>query len=116
MSSVYNNSLSTTFFDPEGEPVSAPEPEPTPEPPKRRGRPPGSKNKPKNKPKRNIKWFNVWRVAFWASVGVLSVVALYLGVEDTIGRGIANIVLAVVTPPVALLLDRDWRRMRGTSA
>lgn len=92
-----------------------PEPEPTPEPPKRRGRPPGTKNTPKAaaKPKRSIPWFAIWRAVFWAVAAAVSLVALYRGVEGWLGSSAAYIALAVSLPPVAFLLDRDWKKMRS---
>lgn len=112
MSMQRPSSLSVTYYDPEAEPV--PEPEPTPEPPKRRGRPPGSKSKPKEpiKVKRNIPWFNIWRAVFWAVAALVSLVALFRGVEGWLGTSAAYVALAVSLPPVAYLLDRDWKKMR----
>lgn len=112
MSILGKSSLSTTFYDPEAEPV--PEPEPTPEPPKRRGRPPGTKNKPKDpvKTKRNIPWYRIIRTLCWWSVATLSVLSLYSGVRGWLGQDIAYIVLSVSVVVAALLLDRDAKRMR----
>jgi hypothetical protein len=106
-------SLSTVYYDPEAIPV--PEPEPTPDPPKRRGRPPGSKNAPKPEAvKRSIPWFSIWRAAFWGVVAVIGVVTLYWGVQGWLGQSIAYLALAVSVPLSALLLDRDWKKMRGS--
>ncbi len=90
-----------------------PEPEPEPEPRKRRGRPPGSKNKVAAPP-RVVPWFTIWRASFWAIVAVISVVSLYFGVEGWLNQSIANIVLAVSVVVAGLLLDRDWKKMRGS--
>lgn len=106
------SSLSVTYYDPEAEPV--PEPEPTPDLPKPRGRPPGSKNKvPRQSAstKRTIPWFNMWRAVFWAVAAAVSLVALYRGMEGWLGQSAAYVALAVSVPPVAFLLDRDWKKM-----
>lgn len=110
MSFLDRPTLSPTYFDPEAEPV--PEPEPTPEPPKRRGRPPGSKSKPKPKPK-SIPWFNIFRAVFWSVASVFSLTVLYFGVQTWLGQGAAYLSVAVATPVVAFLLDRDWKKMRA---
>lgn len=113
MSMQRPSSLSVLYYDPESEPV--PEPEPAPEPPKRRGRPPGSKTKKKEEivAKRNIPWFTIWRAAFWAIVGLVSVVSLYRGVQGWLGQSAAYITLAVSVLVAAFLLDRDWKKMRA---
>lgn len=108
------SSLSVTYYDPEAEPV--PEPEPTPVLPKPRGRPPGSKNKEPRKSaaaKRNIPWFNIWRAVFWAVAAAVSLVSLYRGVDGWLGSSAAYVALAASLPPVAFLLDRDWKKMRS---
>lgn len=111
---MHRSSLSPTYYDPESEPV--PEPEPIPEPPKRRGRPPGVKNKPKEAAviKRNIPWFTICRAVFWAAIAVVSVTSLYRGVDGWLGRSAANITLAVSVIVAAFLLDRDWKKIRGS--
>lgn len=87
---------------------------PAVDPPKRRGRPPGSKNSPKEStPTRSIPWFNIWRSVFWGVVAITSISSLYRGVEGWIGQSIAYVVLAVAATVAALLLDRDWKKMRS---
>ena len=108
MSTFDKPTLSVSFYDPEAEPV--PEPEPEPEKPKRRGRPPGTKNK---KPQRKIDWFIAWRAFFWAAVALVSVVSLYRGVQGWLDQSAAYLALAVAVLIAALLLDRDWKRMRA---
>lgn len=106
--------MSVSFHDPEAEPVPEPElPETIQEVPKRRGgRPPGSKNKPKAK-KRSIPWFNIWRAAFWAVAALVSLVALYNGIQGWLGQSAAYVALAASVPPVAWRLDESWKRMRS---
>lgn len=108
------SSLSPTYYDPEAEPV--PEPEPVADPPKRKGRPPGTKNKPREAPvpKRNIPWFTISRAVFWAAVAIISVTSLYQGVDGWLGQSAASIVLAVSVIVAAFLLDRDWKKIRGS--
>lgn len=104
--------LSTTFYDPEGEPVPEPDPIPEPEAPKkRRGRPPGTKNTPKKKP---IPWFKIWWVTFWAAACAFSIIAMYFGVQSWLGQSAAWLSVAVVVPPTAYLLSRDWKKLRAS--
>lgn len=108
------SSLAVTYFDPEAEPVPEPELVPISEPPKRRGRPPGTKNTPKPAPTRSIPWFNIWRAVFWAVAAAVSLVALFRGVEGWLGSSAAYVTLAASLPPVAFLLDCDWKKMRSS--
>lgn len=112
--SMQRSSLSVTYYDPEALPV--PEPEPALEPPKRRGRPPGTKNKPKEIPvaKRDIPWFTICRAVFWAAAAVISVTSLYRGIDGWLGQSAANITLAISVIVAAFLLDRDWKKIRGS--
>lgn len=107
-------SLSTLYYDPEGEPVL--EPESISQPPSKRGRPTGSKNTPKELPKqkRDVNWFNIWRAVFWAVTASVSLVALYKGIYGWLGTSAAYGVLAASLPIVAFLLDRDWKKMRSS--
>lgn len=89
--------------------MPVPEPEPLPETPKRRGRPPGTKSKPKKKP---LPWFNIFRAVFWAAASLFSITALYFGIQSWLGQAAAYLSVAVATPIMAFLLDRDWKKMR----
>jgi hypothetical protein len=113
MTSVIDKtSLSTTFYDPEAEPVPEPEPVPAPKPDPSLRTGPKTGARTKKKAKRKIKWFNVWRTFFWAAISLISVVSLYRGVQGWLGQDIAYLALAVSVLVAALLLDRDWKKMR----